>query len=227
MAPTTERKALSEGLDHLNESMRQMAEQSQLAIRKATGYLEHGPTPGEADEVFTLDREIYDLREETVKSCVDLIALHAPVAKDLRVITTSLEITTDLDRIGRYAKDIVESALRIRIGSAPSPPKEEQLVRMGELTIEMVETAIRAFLTREASPVVNINQADDAVDNLHDRVFLDIVDRMAARELAPAEGAEYILINRYFERISDHAVSIGNQVVYLMTGRRPARGRRV
>jgi phosphate transport system protein len=224
MPEAVERKALSEGLSHLNESMRTLAERSEIAIRKATSYLERTPTPGEAEEVFTIDREIYDLRDEIMKECVDLIALHAPVARDLRTITTSMEITTDLDRIGRYSKDVVEAAQRISSGGkARSPPKVELLVRMGELTIGMVDTAIQAFLNRDAAPVLNINEADNAVDDLHDRVFTDMVDQMAGRSIAPDVGAEYILINRYFERISDHAVSIGYHVTYMVTGRRPSR----
>jgi len=223
MPEQVERKALSEGLAHLNESMRRLAERSELAIRKATGYLERTPTPGEAEEVFTIDRDIYDLRNEIMKECVDLIALHAPVARDLRTITTSMEITTDLDRIGRYSKDIVEAAQRISAGGNAAHPRVEMLVRMGGLTIGMVDTAIQAFLNRDAAPVLNINEADNAVDDLHDRVFTDMVDQMAGRSIAPDVGAEYILINRYFERISDHAVSIGYHVTYMVTGRRPSR----
>jgi phosphate transport system protein len=223
MPEQVERKALSEGLAHLNDSMRELAERSELAIRKATAYVVRTPTPGEAEEVFTIDRDIYALRDEIMKECVDLIALHAPVARDLRTITTSMEITTDLDRIGRYAKDVVEAAQRISAGGNQAPPKVEMIVRMGDLTIGMVDTAIQAFLHRDAAPVLNINEADNAVDDLHDRVFTDMVDQMASRSIPPDVGAEYILINRYFERISDHAVSIGYHVTYMVTGRRPSR----
>ncbi|MCI4319160.1 MAG: phosphate signaling complex protein PhoU [Thermoplasmata archaeon] len=222
MSPATERKALSEGLDKLRENMTTLAELAQLAIRKATDVLEHD---GDSDSsaVFTLDQEIFGLREETVKSCVDLIALHAPVARDLRRITTSLEITTDLDRIGRYSRDIVESATRIHEAAKDGLPQLPKVHRMSELTIQMVDTAIRAFVEGDAESVRNIIQADDAVDSLHDQVFLDVVDQMADRSLSPTVGAQYILINRYLERISDHAVNIGQHVIYMVTGRRPWR----
>lgn len=221
MPEQAERKALSEGLAELRERMTTLAELAQVAIRKAIETFEDRPE--EAGAVFTLDQEIFALREETVKSCVDLIALHAPVARDLRSITTSLEITTDLDRIGRYSRDIAESGMRLRGrkgGAVKTPPK---LHRMGELTIGMVDTAIKAFLGGDAEPVRNIIQADDVVDNLHDALYTDVVDGMADRELAPDVGAQYILVNRYLERISDHAVNIGHHVTYMVTGRRPWR----
>jgi phosphate transport system protein len=222
MAPAVERKALSEGLDKLRENMTTLAELAQLAIRKAIDALESEDSP-DATEVFTLDQEIFALREETVKSCVDLIALHAPVARDLRRITTSLEITTDLDRIGRYSRDIVESATRLHTGPHDPPLKLPKVHRMSELTIQMVDTAIRAFVESDAEPVRNIIQADDAVDSLHDQVFLDVVDQITDRTMSPVVGAQYILINRYLERISDHAVNIGQHVTYMVTGRRPWR----
>src|SRR5437867_12047931 len=90
-----------------------LAELSELAIRKAIDSLTR--LDGEAArEVFTIDQEVYGLQIETEHTCVDLIALHAPVARDLRTITTSLKITTDLDRTRRYAKAVVELTLQLR-----------------------------------------------------------------------------------------------------------------
>lgn len=221
MPEQAERKALSEGLAELRDRMTTLAELAQLAIRKAIETFE--VKSDEAGTVFTLDQEIFALREETVKACVDLIALHAPVARDLRAITTSLEITTDLDRTGRYSRDIAEAGTRLRGRPGGPVPTPAKLHRMGELTIGMVDTAIKSYLAADAEPVRNIIQADDAVDNLHDAVYTDVVDGMAGRELPPDIGAQYILVNRYLERISDHAVNIGNHVTYMVTGRRPWR----
>src|SRR4029077_1028882 len=101
MPESAERKALSEGLQKLNENVGTMAELSELAIRKAVDSLAR-MNQEEAREVFTLDAEIFSLQRVIEKTCTDLIALHAPVARDLRTITTCLKLTTDLDRIGRY-----------------------------------------------------------------------------------------------------------------------------
>ena len=217
-AQAAERKALGEGLAKLNENMVTMAEMSVLAIRTASAGLV-SPREAQAEAVFTLDQEIYGMREEVVKGCVDLIALHAPVARDLRTITMSLETTTDLDRIGRYARDIAEVSQRLGRDQGPKS-RLDGLSKMVDLTVQMVNTAVEAFVHRDAEPVRHIEQDDDAVDQLHDELFTTITDRMTARSMPVAVGAQLILVNRYLERIADHAVNIGEHTIYMVTGQR-------
>src|SRR5947209_20239504 len=100
---------------------------SELAIRKAIDALRR--LDGEvAREVFTIDQEVYGLQLEIEHTCVDLIALHAPVARDLRTITTSLKITTDLDRIGRYAKDLGELTLQFSPSTRGTEPEISRIL---------------------------------------------------------------------------------------------------
>jgi len=221
-----ERKALAEGLRALNENMVTLADLSELAIRKAVDGLTR-LDPDVSDEVFTLDGEIYALQLEIEKNCVDLIALHAPVARDLRTITTSLKITTDFDRIGRYAKDIAEITLRFR-GKEPDHLRNlGSIPEMTEIAIQLVDKAIRAFVARDAESVRHIQEDDDAVDLLEERAFEELVDKMTSRSLDVGVGARYILVTRYLERIADHAVNIGQRVVYMVTGDRVPRIRAV
>ncbi len=217
MPEKAERKALEKGLNRLDENMATMAELSELAIRKAIDGLSRGDR-GILEEVFTLDQEIYGLQEEIEGNCVDLIALHAPVARDLRAVTTSLKITTDLDRIGRYAKDIAEVALQFPPGPPPGLASLAKIPQMAESTIGMVDTAIDAFVKRDADSVRNIMQVDDEVDRLHDEVFQEVVGLMQAGHLEIPAGARYVLVSRHLERIADHAVNIGLRVVYMVTG---------
>src|SRR3990172_3778191 len=168
MTKAAERKALAKGLETLNEGMVTLAQLSELAIRKAVDSLarvDHAT----ADEVFVLDQEIYALQVEVEKTCVDLIALHTPVARDLRTITTSLKITTDLDRIGRYAKDIAETTLLFD----PNVKHFKKLVsipHMAEMTIHMVDTSIEAFVKRDADSVRNISEVHNSVHSLNHHV---------------------------------------------------------
>ncbi len=229
MPQGTERKALSEGLERLNENMVTMAQLSELAIRTAVGTLnirglkEKSPEHASPQDVFTIDQELYGLLQKIQEECVELIALQAPVARDLRTITSSLEVTTHLDRIGRYAKDIAEASERVRSQGDDAIDHFSKIGRMVDLTIEMVDTAVDSFVNRDAEPVRNIMRSDDAVDALHAELFQEVVDRMSDRSVSPAVGAQYILINRYLERIADHAVGIGEQVAYMLTGERPPR----
>jgi phosphate transport system protein len=145
------------------------------------------------------------------------------VARDLRTITSSLEVTTHLDRIGRYARDIAEASERVRAEGGEPPGRSDKLGRMVDLTIEMVDVSVNAFVHRDAVPVRNILKSDDAVDQLHAEVFAELVEGMSTHAIAPQLGAQLILINRYLERIADHGVNIGEQVVYMLTGERPPR----
>ncbi len=222
MPEKAERKALERGLNALNENMATMAELSELAIRKAVDALTRGDR-SIAEEVFTLDQELYGLQEEIEGGCVDLIALHAPVARDLRGITTSLKITTDLDRVGRYAKDIAEVSLQFPGGPPPGMAELVKIPKMADHTIRMVDTVIQAFLTRNADSVRNIMEVDDEVDRLNDEVFQEIVGYLESGRLPIAVGARYILVARHLERIADHAVNIGLRVVYMVTGENPPR----
>ena len=217
MPEAAERKALERGLQKLNENMLTLAELSELAIRKAVDGLTR-VDPEIAHEVFTLDQEVYGLQLEIERTCVDLLALHAPVARDLRTITTSLKITTDLDRIGRYAKDMGEITLQFGARGQRMDPGVARIREMADRSIQMVDTAIDAFVHRDADSVRNITEVDDAVDELNDLNFRDIVQRMKEGKLDIETGARYLLVNRYFERIADHAVNIGLRVVYMVTG---------
>ena len=219
-----ERKALAKGLLKLNENMLTLAELSELAIRKAADALARLDA-AIADEVFTLAQEIYALQLEIEKTCGDLIALHAPVASDLRTITTSLKMTTDLDRIGRYAKDIAEITLQF-------PPEAENwygrlpgLPKMVDRTIEMVDVVTEAFVRRTADSVRDMAGVDDAVDTLFEETLAAVTKFMAEGFLSADLGVRYILVARYLERIADHAVNIGERVVYMVTGERLPRVR--
>jgi phosphate transport system protein len=223
MTEGTQRKALAQGLDQLNEDVRTLSDLSELAIRKAMDGLQRSEV-AEAEEVATLDKEIYGLQLAVEKTCVDLIALHAPVAKDLRTITTCLGITTDLDRVGRYARDITEAEVELRKLKVGEPPQLTHLVRMGDLTIHMLDTAIRAFTNRESESVKDMSKFDDSVDDLHEQVFKELVQAMKEGTLDPEVGAHLLLVNRALERVADHAVNIGQRVLYMVTGEGPGRG---
>lgn len=211
------RKDLVEGLARLTESLRGSIDLSRRALEGAMRALD-GEDGETVTAVIALDRDLYGLKQEVVRSCVELLALHAPVARDLRTITADLEIVSDLDRVGRYSKDIVEAVRDL--------PKEESdafaalppLKRMGELTARMLATVTEAWEKADAAAVANMEEADNAVDALHEEIFRALVGRIADQSLSPTTGASLILVNRYFERIADHAVNIGGHVEYLVTG---------
>ena len=216
-----ERKALVRALSELNENLTTMGDLAQIAIRKGMDALMRVDRT-QAEEVFTLDKEADALQVVVEQQAVELIALHAPVARDLRMVTTSLKITTDLDRIIRYATDIAEIVVEMAEEEVTHFKKLTSLERMAELTIGMVNKSVRSYVERDAESVTNIEADDDDVDSLHDTNFREIVTYMKDDALRIQDGARYLLVSRYLERIADHSVNIGERVVYMVTGRRPS-----
>ena len=220
MPQVVERKVFSEGLARLNERITTMAGLSQRAVRKAVDGLIRRD-PDECHEVLALDREIYQYQREIDRECTDLIALHAPVARDLRTIMTTLKITTDLDRIGRGARNIADVALELTVLDPVPPEKLAKLSRNADLAIHMVDQAVRAFVERDDRGVREMGKFDDAVDQLHKEIFADLIVDMDNGSLLPEVGVRFALVNRHIERIADHAVNIAERVVYLVTGQQP------
>ena len=161
------------------------------------------------------------VQREIDRECTDLIALHAPVARDLRTIMTTLKITTDLDRIGRGARNIADVALELTVLDPVPPEKLAKLSRNADLAIHMVDQAVRAFVERDDRGVREMGKFDDAVDQLHKEIFADLIVDMDNGSLLPEVGVRFALVNRHIERIADHAVNIAERVVYLVTGQQP------
>lgn len=172
-----------------------------------------------AREVFKIDRLMFDLQLDVEQRCLNLIALQTPVARDLRRVGTAFKVVTDLDRIGRYATDIAEITLAF-----PEKAHLKRLVsipHMADLTVAMVEKAVKALVQEDLAIAQEIDDDDEAVDSLYDEIFREIVTHMMDSSIRIVTGANYILVARYLERIADHAVNIGERVVFLVTGKRP------
>jgi len=219
MPERVERKAYGEGLLQLNQHTVEMAGLAQQAVRMAVESLVRR-NDDRAKEVFLLDQRIYRFQREVEGECTDLIALYAPVARDLRTVMTVLKISTDIDRIGRGARNIAEVALELSQIEA-KPPNLDKLSRAADLAIHMVDQSVRAFVEGNDRTVREMGKFDDEVDLLYREIFSDILAGLRDRTIKPEVGVRLVLINRHIERIADHAVNIANRVVYLVSGEAP------
>jgi phosphate transport system protein len=170
------------------------------------------------EEVARLDKEIYRMDQAIEKHCVEIIALHQPVAVDLRTVTTCLKIITDLNRIGRYGRDIAELADRQDNGKKLK--RIMAIPLMSELSLAMVNEAIDSFVNRDDRKARTLFARDDEVDSLWDSIFRESLTHMMEDPRNISFGTHYILVARYLERIADHACNIGDRVVFMVTGTR-------
>ncbi|MDW5563126.1 MAG: phosphate signaling complex protein PhoU [Methanomassiliicoccus sp.] len=170
------------------------------------------------NEVIGLDHEIYSQEMIIERHCVELIALYQPVASDLRTVTTCLKIITDLNRIGRYGRDIAE------LSDHHDPDKSFRRIMtiplMADLATAMVADSINSFVTLDDKAARELFTRDDEVDSLWNTIFRESLTYMIEDPRNITTGTHFILIARYLERIADHACNIGDRVVFMVTGRR-------
>jgi phosphate transport system protein len=213
----TTRVVFVQELEKLNTEATEMGSLACKAIGKAVSAFVTGEESLKA-EVKALDEEIYRCDSEIEKLCLDLIALHTPVAGDLRTVSTCLKIITDLNRIGRYARDIVDASHILeeqrhfkRLISIP---------QMAGLAEGMAKDAVDSFVTRDAEKARGLFERDDEVDGLYESIFREVLTYMMEDPKKVTMGIHYILVARYLERIADHACNIGERIVYMVNGER-------
>jgi len=213
----TSRMIFSQEMENLNQEVVQMASLAREAVEKAVRCIVN-KDPSLKGEVERLDKEIYHMEQIIERRCLDLIALHTPVAGDLRTVSTCLKIITDLNRIGRYASDIVE--VYDVVASANGFRKPVNIPHMASLVVAMVTDATDSFVRRDDKAARELFERDDEVDCLYDLNFRAILTYMLEDSRKITVGTHIILIARYLERIADHACNIGERVVYMVTGER-------
>jgi phosphate transport system protein len=212
----TSRIQFTHELETLNKEVEEMAELARLAIEKAVRLIVTGENELRS-EVRRLDKEIYKYDNLIEKHCLDLIALHAPLAGDLRTVSTVLKIIEDLNRIGRYAWDIAEIA---DVFEGQKFKRMVNIPHMAELVVGMVTDAIICFTTRNAPEAMKLFDRDDEVDALYDTIFRETLTYLFENPNKITVGIHYILVARYLERVADHACNIGERVVFMSTGER-------
>jgi phosphate transport system protein len=187
--------------DQIARAMRALVDRDE-ALARATIERDH--------TVNRLDIEIDDL-------AVKLLALHQPAARDLRLITTALKISTDLERVGDMASHMAERAREL----AAEPPihPDIDLPRMAEMARAMLQRALDAFVREDADLALAVCQADDAVDELHDQFLRDILSFMATDPGAIGPAMRLLFVSKNLERVADHATNIAEMVIFLVKGR--------
>lgn len=170
-----------------------------------------------AVKVIDKDPEVNALEVEIDEECIRLIALRQPRAGDLRLITTAMKITTDIERIGDLAVDVSERALELN--EEPQLKPYIDIPRMAEIAQGMVRDSLDAFVKRDSSLARDVLKRDDLVDNLNWQVFNELLFFMIQDPKTTSRAVKITYISKYLERIADHATNIAEMVVYLVEGK--------
>ena len=168
-------------------------------------------------EVIAGDSDIDDLQIEIDNSCFTLLALHQPVAVDLRTIVSVLKINADLERVGDLAVNIAEAGQRY-LRHAPVKPLID-LPRMSDLALRMLRQSLDAFVTMDVSLAKSVLRQDDWLDALKDQILREVLTYMMGNPRVVEPGVDLILISRHLERVGDHATNIAEDVIFIVEAR--------
>jgi phosphate transport system protein len=161
-----------------------------------------------------IDQKRFNIEEE----CIDLIVTQQPMASDLRIIIAVLNIIVDLERIGDHAEGIAK--ICIMIGDEPPLKPLIDLPRMAELTGGMLRRSLEAFINHDSESAAKICAEDDAIDNLYDQVFRELLTFMAEDPKTITRATRLIWAAHNLERSADRVTNISERIIFLVTGSR-------
>lgn len=163
------------------------------------------------------DEPINELHIEIDDRCFKLLALHQPMAADLRAIVAAVKINTDLERVGDLAVNIAEAATRY-LQHPPVKPLID-IPRMGEIAQGMLRDALDAFVRRDVGLAEAVLAADDRLDELKTQIFRELLTFMLSEPSTIEPALDLILISRHLERMGDHATNIAEDVIFMVAAR--------
>ncbi|MDD4111661.1 MAG: phosphate signaling complex protein PhoU [Herbinix sp.] len=199
----------------LKEDLHEMARLIEAAIEKIMIAFEN-QDEALARDIIQGDRIVNDIEKAIEARCLSLIIKQQPVARDLRIVTTALKVVTDMERIGDHAADIAELILREKREHIYDLIKH--IPEMGNATKDMVRDAVTAFTTLNVEMAREIMKRDDIVDELFDKVKLEVANILKTSSEQVDQCVDILMIAKYFERIGDHVVNICEWTEFHETG---------
>jgi phosphate transport system protein len=168
-------------------------------------------------KIIVLEKQIDRYYRQIESDCATLMTLQAPVAQDLRLLSAIMQLVRDLERIGDYAQDLTEMAIKLM----KYPPHKAlvDIAQMSEHAQLMLSTSLVALADLDSNAGARVKELDDIVDDAYDRLY----DVIAFQTDIPGVVEPILLLGliiRHLERMADHATNIGQRVSYIVTGKR-------
>lgn len=171
-----------------------------------------------AQKVVDGDDAIDEMERAIDRKCVEIIARQQPVASDLRDITSTLKLITDLERIADHASDISERVMAM-CGQDSRIPVPYDISRMAEFSKNMLREALDSYVTRNEEQAARTIEMDTQVDEMYERIKAYLTHLMKVDTQNVEQLVELLLVSKYFERISDHAQNVAEWVLFFIKGR--------
>ena len=205
--------------DELRELQHKVLEMGGFVEKQIADAVEALVTRDSDSARLTIDRDrtVNRMDVEVDDLCLRLLALHQPAARDLRLITTALKITTDLERCGDLAQNMCERVLELN--SEPQLKPFIDIPRMAEISLTMLRNSLNAFVREDADLALQVCNEDDQVDQLNDQVFRELISFMMEDPRTITRAMRMTIVAKYLERIADHATNIAEMVIFMVKGK--------
>jgi phosphate transport system protein len=213
------RSAYYDQLDLIVDELVAMTQQVQQSVGRAT----HALLTADSDiaaQVVAGDARIDALREQVEDQVFEVMALQQPVAGDLRMLVAAVRMVADLERMGDLSVHVAKVAQLRNPELAVPEPLRPTVERMAQVAVQMVGAAGAVIASRDVEAAERLEAEDEEMDELRRHSFRIMLGDDWAHGVEAA--IDVALLGRYYERIADHAVSLGRRVVYLVTGQAPS-----
>jgi phosphate transport system protein len=217
------RRTFHQQLDEIRDEIVRLAGMAVEAIPYGTDVLLAADLMG-ADGLISRHPELDRRCLAAEERCYQLLATQSPVARDLRKIMTVVRMTAEVERSHGLVVNIAKAARRI-YGSPLDPKLRGLITRMSEHAHQLMKFAVDAFVESDAPLAAALDDMDDMLDLLHADFITTIFEVHATGSLELRVAVQLAMIGRFYERIGDHAVNIGQRVQYMVTGDMPPSGK--
>jgi phosphate transport system protein len=209
------RQTLDREIHHLQDEVLLLGSMVEQAMLNAIDALKRRDLEA-ARRVYREDDLINEKRYAIENRVIILFATQQPIAHDLRLLAAILEVITELERMGDYAKGIAKINLRIGQDDTPIPGRE--ISRMGDLAVGMLHRALSAFIAEDVAMAYRIPKEDDDVDELYNQIYHKMVAAMIA-DPGTIDHANYIMwVVHNIERMADRVTNICERTIFIATG---------
>lgn len=206
-----------EELEELKDRMLYMGSLVERAVHLSIDALTQRDERLASQVIAEIEPQINEMHLELDDRALRLLALQQPMAVDLRFITSTIKINSDLERMGDQAVNIAQRAISIL--SSPQLRPQVDVPRMAELTEKMVKDSLDSFVRRDNELARDVILRDDEIDQYRDMVFRELIAQMIKSPNCIQQNLDLILVSRNLERIADHATNIAEDVIYMVLGR--------
>jgi len=209
-------------MKHLDRDLKKLTEQIQDLGRRVETALEKSIQAYLARDMVTArnvvegDKAIDLLEVDVEEDCLKILALHQPVAADLRYVVTVLKVNNDLERIGDLAANVAGRTIALAdLGEAQAPTT---LLLMSRISLDMVQKSLQALVKPDTSLAKQVLEEDQRLDELHRRNMREFIQAMADEPGRVPLVSQHLSVSRYLERIGDQATNIAEDVIFLVDG---------